>query len=841
MFAPSKKKLARLIESGDFDADWYRRTYPDVDSVGMDPALHYMIYGRIMGRDPSPDFPTEFYRTVFQISENHEPVTRIADLRSTGRLSANRKTVLASAYDVARLGSPDLAARLAEKHLPSELAYSANILRANAAIASGDELTWLHHANLYLSHFGVSPVTLQGEGELFQRLYSRAGTQITDGPLISVLMPAFNAEHTIRMAVQSLLNQSWRNLELLVVDDCSQDRTWPILQELAANDARLRIFRNDINAGPFVSKNIALSQATGEWITGHDADDWAHPERLERQVRFCIEKNQMACMSGMLRMAGDGSFVRLNKIGGFVHDGACRSGFISLMIRGQYLRDVLGSWDTVRMGADSEFLRRIQQAEGKDVKQLPTVTMICYDNPDGLTNHATLGYSENGSVSPHRIQYRKNYTTAHENRGKTELRFSFPRLDADRPFPAPSEMLNAEGVEGRLLESYISKGVEFNRSIKVNVAIVTNLSFPGGNTSSTLDEIKFFVDRGLQVALIHCPVDSMLGAPFSPRYDRWKKLISHWSEISRVDTTVLICRHPRVASSKAFGELGSKIHAETCFFVKNNSSLQTDGSSVYDMDAAFHAAKNVNSSRIIVCPISSVMRSELEQYKEKTGVDIAIASDTWTPTFNLSLYKHPPKMEMRLPFRIGRHGRDGREKWHEDPIKLLQIFPEKPDFQISILGGAKSADKILNGRPSNWLVHEFGEIEPHEFLANLDAFVYFPNTGLSEAFGRTIVEAMLASVPVILPQSFVHTFDDLPLYCSPSEVEGIVRRLADSDPVLRAQYLSEVQEIAINRYSSSVIADRMRDTGLPGMTGVVSGRKEMSEASRDFRRSIGGS
>ncbi|MFM9691815.1 hypothetical protein, partial [Streptomyces galilaeus] len=73
-------------------------------------------------------------------------------------------------------------------------------------------------------------------------------------------------------------------------------------------------------------------------------------------------------------------------------------------------------------------------------------------------------------------------------------------------------------------------------------------------------------------------------------------------------------------------------------------------------------------------------------------------------------------------------------------------------------------------------------IPPHDYLENLDVFVYFPNVNLVEAFGRTIIEAMIAARPCVLPPRFAAVFGDLALYCEPANVATVVRRLAQDDP-----------------------------------------------------------
>lgn len=815
----SGKKIAALINSGYFDQDWYRARYPDVASTAMDPAAHYLRYGHRLNRDPGPCFSVRFARVAYNMQPEHEPISRLAWMqrKANGRVQPDPRWILKAASLVALAGDHTRAIDLAQAHLPTNLAYTAHILQANAAIARSDEASWQEHVNSYLASYSVAPIRLQGSGTIFDRLSGGDLPPVAGGALISVIMPAWNAEKTVWKAAQSILNQTWRNLELLIVDDCSTDGTWSVLQKIAAADGRVRILRNKVNVGPYVSKNIALTQAGGDWITGHDADDWAHPERLERQLTFCARGNLTACMAGMLRVAENGEFVRLNPIGGFVHDGACRSGFISLMIRKQYLQDILGGWDLVRTSGDSEFLRRIEALQKAEVPKLHSVTMLCLDNPAGLTNDPVLGHREGHGVSKVRISYKLAFEKWHSTIDVT--RSSIELEDTVRRFEAPAELRANPADVADVIKGHQENGLSLKKDIQADAVIITNTRFPGGNASSSLDELNWLKAKGIRYAIIHCPTNRDIGKEPSDRYKPHWNNWYNWTEIRSIKSDVLICRHPAAITSNAFSILAPKIEANHAFFVKNNSFLRTDGTTVYNMENFIEAGQKIKSKHITFCPISPDMRGEIESFCRDRKKTVHISEDDWTPTFDLSLYLQAPKGNMRKPFRIGRHGRDGTEKWFEDSRVLRLIYPANPDFSISILGGAKRAAQLLGVLPDNWSVQDFGSVEPHEYLAKLDVFVYFPNSSLVEGFGRTIVEAMLAGVPVILPHKFKATFGDLPLYCEPPRVANLIRSLSNRNEP-RVEYLTEVQQIVAKRYSSEAISSRLSHTGLSGFCGT---------------------
>lgn len=806
MFDRSRQNL---IASGAFDAEWYRTAYPDVGLSGIDPARHFLRYGQRLGRDPGPDFSTNFVRGVFHLSERADPIAALMKARRTHR-KADRDVILLEAGRVADGGRPDLAIALAEEWLPDTLRSTALLLRANAALDSGDRSEWLTHLNAYLAAQGIAPLQLTGTGDLFDQFRAAVDRPpVTEGPLVSVLMPAWNAEATIEMAARSILAQTWQPLELLIVDDASTDGTWSVLQRLAAEDPRVRIFQSTLNGGPYLCKNIALTQSRGAWITGHDADDWAHPERIEQQVRYCLTHNEPACMSGMLRISGDGRLVRFNPIGGNVIDGALRNGFISLMIDAQVMHGALGHWDETRVGADSELLHRLQHLLDRQVPTVPTVTMLCYDNPAGLTNNATLGHSESGGVSMHRRKYKKSFMKFHQTLTPDTARLEFPQ--ATRRFPAPSEILNAGGNVAALVQAHLAKGLRLRRDIEADVVVVTNLAFKGGNTSSTLDEVDWLLAQGLKVAIIHAPTARDAARRMTERTSPYAHLIVNWARVGNVRAHVVILRHPVAATSVAFRSIADRITTDHAYVVINNSLKLSDGRPAYHLDQLVETTGRMHAASLEFCPISGVIRDELRSEAARLNIPLPLSRLDWLPTMDAAQYGHDLRPAPAAPFMIGRHARDGAEKWDPDPRALRAAYPDQPDFNIEILGGAGHPRQILGQLPQNWTVHPFGSIPPVDYLRRLDAYVYFPHPDLVEAFGRSIAEAMLAGVPVILPAQFRSTFGDLAFYATPGQVAPLVRAMA-ADPQGRAAFLNAVRAATAQRHDRGNIFWRLAGT-----------------------------
>lgn len=107
---------------------------------------------------------------------------------------------------------------------------------------------------------------------------------MSKAPYVSVIMPVYNAMPYMVEAVGSVLGQSFKDFELILIDDGSDDDSWVWMNSL--EDPRIRCFRNDKNYGAATAKNRGLEEARGTYIAFLDADDWAYPSRLERQIKF---------------------------------------------------------------------------------------------------------------------------------------------------------------------------------------------------------------------------------------------------------------------------------------------------------------------------------------------------------------------------------------------------------------------------------------------------------------------------------------------------------------------------------------------------------------------------
>ncbi len=118
-------------------------------------------------------------------------------------------------------------------------------------------------------------------------------------PLVSVLIPCYNVENYVAESVSSIIEQTYTNLEIIIVNDCSSDNTSSKLQELADKDNRIKIYNNATNLKLIKTLNRGIELCRGKYIARMDADDISFPTRIEKQVAFLEQNSDYDVVSSM--------------------------------------------------------------------------------------------------------------------------------------------------------------------------------------------------------------------------------------------------------------------------------------------------------------------------------------------------------------------------------------------------------------------------------------------------------------------------------------------------------------------------------------------------------------
>lgn len=129
---------------------------------------------------------------------------------------------------------------------------------------------------------------------------------------VSVIMPAYNVELYIQDAIESILNQTFKDFEFIIINDGSTDNTAKIIQKYAKKDKRIKFINHSVNKGFIARLNECLDIAKGEYIAKMDSDDISLPERLYKQVEFLDNHLDYGMVGCALRVFGDKSYVLKN-------------------------------------------------------------------------------------------------------------------------------------------------------------------------------------------------------------------------------------------------------------------------------------------------------------------------------------------------------------------------------------------------------------------------------------------------------------------------------------------------------------------------------------------------
>ncbi|MBV5326811.1 MAG: glycosyltransferase family 2 protein [Chlorobium sp.] len=131
-------------------------------------------------------------------------------------------------------------------------------------------------------------------------------------PKVSIVMPVYNALPYLDEAIRSIFAQTYKNWELIIVDDASTDGSWEFVNRI--RDPRVRLFRNEINMRGAFTTNKAIDLATGEYIAKMDADDISFPDRIERQVKYLLQNADVDAVGcGLYRVDKDMNLITVNR------------------------------------------------------------------------------------------------------------------------------------------------------------------------------------------------------------------------------------------------------------------------------------------------------------------------------------------------------------------------------------------------------------------------------------------------------------------------------------------------------------------------------------------------
>ncbi|AFU97760.1 family 2 glycosyl transferase [Simiduia agarivorans SA1 = DSM 21679] len=466
----TNEALRSKIESI-FDSEWYLEEYPDVRRAKISPFQHYLEYGRAEGRFPCALTAIELEKRLWSAADIDAVLHALKELISEPGLQNDLAAwVLARWHGsferwvevqnfTETLLSNSSALTLLAHHGPYLLAFAAayrlgDLERAGAILSltgwpesmdkylarsmlaedtkkpSYFSLLWQNKlANVVKKIDANSPISL--DNLTLHAPPAEKQRNIFRSTLVTVIVPLFNAEATVSTALYSLSSQSWKYLEILVVDDASTDASVDVVQRHIQQDPRIRLIRHHTNQGAYAARNSALQVAKGEYITTHDADDWSHPQKIEMQVTALLKRRHYAAsVSHWVRCSTSLEFGSWRAEPSWVHRNVS-----SIMVRRKVLRKI-GYWDLVSVNSDTEYYYRIKRYFGENsiIEVLPGIPLSF-----GRTESTSLTQSK---LTHLRTQYSGVRKTYHDaamawQAATPKRKLYVPAFPDRRPFPAP--------------------------------------------------------------------------------------------------------------------------------------------------------------------------------------------------------------------------------------------------------------------------------------------------------------------------------------------------------------------------------------------------------------------
>ena len=357
---PSELDLVR--SSPRFDAAWYAARNPDVALSGLDPALHYLVFGGPLGRDPGPGFDAASYAArIGERLGGRNPLVHF-ERRGGGRGPAARRAEDAPVEPLSRL--PE-----------------------RGPGAPGEAAEWILREILERPAEGVPERMLtRFDGALATRFLGAAADRLAAGPpiaaTVSVVLPTHDRAASLGAAVDSVLAQTHRAIELIVVDDGSADETPELLARY--DDPRLVVLRQP-RSGVAAARNAGLARATGDVVAYLDSDNVWTPDTA-RLMALSLAVTGARCGHAGARLQTAEGAVTGYRGEPFDWEECLRSNYVDMNVffHDRALGEEIGGFDTVlRRVVDWDFLLRCTRHHRP--VQAPFLACLYADHRDDAT------------------------------------------------------------------------------------------------------------------------------------------------------------------------------------------------------------------------------------------------------------------------------------------------------------------------------------------------------------------------------------------------------------------------------------------------------------------------
>lgn len=592
---------------------------------------------------------------------------------------------------------------------------------------------------------GLSGVSVTaGSGTPFSRLTAdrpdgtRSSAKVTVAFVSDGRAPALFVS-----ALRSLQEQSWRDLDLLVIDTSGTRALEEPVQGARDTDSRVRYEHVESHGEPHRAIARALEAATGEYLTWQRDTQWSHHERIRRQVE-ALE-------------ASDGATV---------------------VVAGMW--NVTENLSSAR-SSDQPMVSSTWMARTGDVRDSGGVLAPCQSPLEemgarilALTGRAVIELDEPLVVRCVSAVTEESDCIADVNAIADAEWEGLVRNWHQRLTQVDDAVKYAVGTLRHLNSTAWPIGKAAGTGRHLDVLMVGDWHSFGGPQLSMLAEIKSFVSEGKSVGVMHLQPVRFFGSGkddlCAPVCDLiLGGVVELITPADHVRSTLTVVRYPPVL---AFGVVPTRITQDKLIVLANQAPSERDGSDIrYRVEDVRANVAATFGATALWAPQGPQVRDTLTgrvPSEELLDVDLpgVIDTDYWKVTRTRFRGQRPI---------IGRHSRDTAMKWPSDRDELLQIYPDNPEFDVRIMGGAASVRRVLGENlPTNWLAYARDQLPVRTFLSSLDFFVYYQHPDAVDAFGRAVLEALAAGCVVILPPHMRPVFGDAAVYVLPDDVRIVI-------------------------------------------------------------------
>lgn len=644
---------------------------------------------------------------------------------------------------------------------------------------------WLGAMNQLYESLGMSRISLDHDGSLplLDRLVSDTNANLA-GPKVSVIMPTNSPSPGIHTALRSLLQQTWTNLEIIVVDDGSSEKYDRIFSEVEHLDPSIRVIRNQSNLGSYAARNVGLAEATGEFVTTHDDDDWSHPEKIATQaVALTTDESIAATTSAHIRTTERMHFRRINS-----QPRHLQTNYSSLMFR-KTVTDQIGQWDPANRGSDTELAGRITQNFG-------SASMLhLVDKPLSFSRvwggSLTSGEMYRGYFAYSRLMYRWSFRQWHRRAKRSGAK---PVLDSTEPRPFAVPTTFEPGDRHRHLGVF-------------DIVYVTDFTQKARFVGPVMQELESAIDSGLEVGYMHInSPQTFKRADIPPKlFDlQLSDKVTQIADNNQADVRLMVIYDASIGMF--LDQFRSTLSVQRGVVVDDKGTFLRDAES-----------REASHPRLVLHHLDQSFSASFEIVgagcEEQTALQEVLPPRRVLPEdFVWHTHILTAPAEIRPPREnavIGFHSFGNKYRWPSTKAEFETVYFSGKHATL-FYGLLKPATKEFGEDIIPEAIQmNFRDQSLDEFFAAIDFWVYFPHNRLQDRPWQPALLAMQAGKVVIMPPHLESIYGEGALYTSSEGVADVVTSYSHDTSSYVAQ-AKRGQEFVSHGFDRSSYARRLK-------------------------------